>query len=46
MTVSLPLGFRAHVTNIGIKDTSDDFTVVVADTACSAAGMFTQSRFA
>ncbi|MDA2952621.1 MAG: bifunctional ornithine acetyltransferase/N-acetylglutamate synthase, partial [Actinomycetota bacterium] len=46
MTVSLPLGFRAHVTNIGIKDTSDDFTVVVADTTCSAAGMFTQSRFA
>ena len=46
MTVSLPLGFRAHVTNIGIKDASDDFTVVVADTTCSAAGMFTQSRFA
>jgi glutamate N-acetyltransferase/amino-acid N-acetyltransferase len=46
MTISLPLGFRAHVANIGIKDLTDDFTLVVADTVCSAAGMFTQSRFA
>ena len=46
MTVSLPRGFRAHVTNVGIKDSTDDFTLVVADTLCSAAGMFTQSRFA
>lgn len=46
MTVSLPRGFRAHVTNVGIKDSTDDFTLVVADTVCSAAGMFTQSRFA
>ena len=46
MTISLPLGFRAHVANIGIKDLTEDFTLVVADTVCSAAGMFTQSRFA
>ena len=46
MAISLPQGFRAHVTNIGIKDLTDDFTLVVADTVCSAAGMFTQSRFA
>ena len=46
MTISLPLGFRSHVANIGIKDLTDDFTLVVADTVCSAAGMFTQSRFA
>jgi glutamate N-acetyltransferase/amino-acid N-acetyltransferase len=46
MAISLPLGFSTHVANIGIKDTSDDFTLVVADTVCSAAGMFTQSRFA
>ena len=46
MTVQLPLGFRSHVANIGIKDTTDDFTLVVADGACSAAGVFTQSRFA
>ena len=46
MAVLLPQGFRAHVANIGIKDLTDDFTLVVADTVCSAAGMFTQSRFA
>jgi glutamate N-acetyltransferase/amino-acid N-acetyltransferase len=46
MAISLPKGFRAHVTNVGIKDATDDFTLVVADTVCSAAGMFTQSRFA
>jgi glutamate N-acetyltransferase/amino-acid N-acetyltransferase len=46
MAVSLPQGFRAHVTNVGIKDSTDDFTLVVAGTVCSAAGMFTQSRFA
>jgi len=46
MTVQLPLGFRSHVANIGIKDATDDFTLVVADGTCSAAGVFTQSRFA
>jgi len=46
MTISLPKGFRAHVTNVGIKDTTDDFTLVVADAPCAAAGLFTQSRFA
>jgi glutamate N-acetyltransferase/amino-acid N-acetyltransferase len=46
MAISLPNGFRAHVANVGIKDATDDFTLVVADTVCSAAGMFTQSRFA
>ena len=46
MTVQLPLGFHSHVANIGIKDSTDDFTLVVADTTCAAAGVFTQSRFA
>jgi glutamate N-acetyltransferase/amino-acid N-acetyltransferase len=46
MTISLPQGFRAHVTNVGIKDTTDDFTLVGADAPCAAAGLFTQSRFA
>ncbi len=48
MTASLPLplGFRAHVANIGIKDTTDDFVVVAADAPCAAAGVFTQSSFA
>lgn len=46
MTISLPQGFRTHVANVGIKDATDDFTLVVADTKCAAAGVFTQSRFA
>jgi glutamate N-acetyltransferase/amino-acid N-acetyltransferase len=44
--MNLPSGFRAHVANIGIKDATDDFTVVVADAPCAAAGVFTQSSFA
>lgn len=46
MTILLPKGFRAHVTNVGIKDATDDFTLVVADESCAAAALFTQSRFA
>jgi glutamate N-acetyltransferase/amino-acid N-acetyltransferase len=44
--LALPQGFHAHVTNIGIKDDTDDFTVVSADGPCVAAGVFTQSSFA
>jgi len=46
VATSLPRGFRSHVANIGMKDSTDDFTLVVADTKCAAAGVFTQSRFA
>jgi glutamate N-acetyltransferase/amino-acid N-acetyltransferase len=46
MIIPLPRGFRAHVTNVGVKDATDDFTVVAADVACAAAGVFTQSSFA
>ncbi|MEI6199004.1 MAG: bifunctional glutamate N-acetyltransferase/amino-acid acetyltransferase ArgJ [Actinomycetota bacterium] len=46
MTTALPLGFSSFVTNVGVKDTTKDFTVVMADRPCSAAGVFTQSRFA
>ena len=46
MTISLPRGFHSYVANIGVKDSTDDFTLVVADTNCAAAGVFTQSRFA
>lgn len=46
MTVSLPAGFRSYVANIGVKDSTDDFTLVVAEHTCAAAGVFTQSRFA
>ena len=44
--LQLPQGFRAYVTNIGIKDTTDDFTVVASHGPCAAAGVFTQSSFA
>ena len=44
--MQLPQGFGAYVANIGIKDTTHDFTLVVADEVCAAAGVFTQSRFA
>jgi len=46
VTVLLPQGFHSHVTNIGIKDSTDDFTLVRTEGPCSAAGVFTQSRFA
>ena len=45
MTVSLPQGFACHVTNVGVKDDTDDFVVVSARSPVAAAGMFTRSRF-
>lgn len=44
--VPLPRGFRAHIANVGIKDDTDDFVIVSSDVSCSAAAMFTRSRFA
>ena len=44
--MKLPQGFSAYVANIGIKDSSQDVTLVVAESVCVAAGVFTQSRFA
>lgn len=46
MSLELPLGFHEHVINVGIKDDTNDLTLVVADSVCAAAGVFTQSRFA
>jgi len=43
--VKLPQGFGAYVANIGIKDATQDLTLVVAESICAAAGVFTQSRF-
>ena len=42
----LPRGFRAYVTNVGIKDSTDDLVVVASDAACATVGMFTTSSFA
>jgi glutamate N-acetyltransferase/amino-acid N-acetyltransferase len=46
MSVPLPRGFRAHVTNVGVKDDTDDFTVVAAELPCAVAAVFTRSSFA
>ena len=43
---TLPLGFRSHVANIGVKDDTDDFVVIAADVAVPVAAVFTRSRFA
>ena len=43
---SLPSGFSAVVANIGIKDATDDSTIVVMETSASAAAVFTRSLFA
>jgi glutamate N-acetyltransferase/amino-acid N-acetyltransferase len=45
-SVTLPRGFAAYVTNIGIKDDTSDFVVVASDHVCAASGVFTKSRFA
>jgi len=41
-----PRGFRVVTANLGIKDDSTDFCLVVSDTPAAAAGVYTQSRFA
>ena len=46
VTISLPSGFTSYVTNVGVKDDSKDFTVVLAAPGATSAGVFTQSRFA
>ncbi|MDG1786728.1 MAG: bifunctional glutamate N-acetyltransferase/amino-acid acetyltransferase ArgJ [Ilumatobacter sp.] len=42
----LPAGFRSYVTNLGIKDETDDFVVIACDAVVPTAAVFTQSRFA
>jgi glutamate N-acetyltransferase/amino-acid N-acetyltransferase len=43
---TLPAGFTCYVTNVGVKDDTDDFVVVAAAALCAADGVFTKSRFA
>ena len=42
----LPLGFSSYVTNLGVKDSTDDFVVVAADVPVPTAAVFTRSLFA
>jgi glutamate N-acetyltransferase/amino-acid N-acetyltransferase len=47
LTPSLtPQGFSTFITNLGIKDTTDDFVLIKSDVPCVADGVFTQSLFA
>ena len=46
MTVHLPQGFTSFVTNVGVKDDTKDFTVVLGPEGTTSAGVFTRSRFA
>ena len=43
---ALPAGFVAHTANIGIKDDSLDFVVVLGASGTTGTSMFTKSRFA
>jgi glutamate N-acetyltransferase / amino-acid N-acetyltransferase len=40
-----PRGFRAHAANIGIKDDTPDFSVVLGEAGTTSAAVFTRSRF-
>jgi len=46
MSSTWPKGFRAHAANIGVKDDTLDFSVVIGDPGTHCAAVFTQSRFA
>ncbi|MBN3924513.1 bifunctional glutamate N-acetyltransferase/amino-acid acetyltransferase ArgJ [Nostoc sp. NMS4] len=43
---STPQGFSAFITNLGIRDTTDDFVFIKSSVPCVADGVFTQSLFA
>lgn len=45
MQTLMPKGFYTCVKNLGIKDETLDFTVIMSSTVANAAAMFTQSRF-
>ncbi len=41
-----PKGFKTCVTNVGIKNSDDDFVCIFSEMPCASAAVFTQSRFA
>jgi len=41
-----PKGFKTAVSNIGIRDETEDFVCIYSQEPCNVAGVFTQSRFA
>jgi glutamate N-acetyltransferase/amino-acid N-acetyltransferase len=46
MSSTWPKGFRAYAANLGVKDTTLDFSVVVGDPGTRCSAVFTRSRFA
>ena len=46
VTTEWPKGFRAFTTNVGIKDDTPDFSVVLGDPGTIGVAAFTKSRFA
>jgi glutamate N-acetyltransferase/amino-acid N-acetyltransferase len=42
---SFPKGFRAVTLALGLRDSGDDFALVMSDRPCTAAGVFTKSLF-
>lgn len=46
MDTVVPRGFRSATKNMGLKDSGDDFAVVVSDVPARSAAVFTRSRFA
>ena len=42
----VPAGFRVVTANLGVKDETTDFCLVVSDGPATSAGVYTQSRFA
>ncbi|GLF95002.1 bifunctional glutamate N-acetyltransferase/amino-acid acetyltransferase ArgJ [Streptomyces yaizuensis] len=46
MQFTAPRGFRGTTANLGLKETGDDFAVVVSEVPCASAAVFTRSRFA
>lgn len=46
MDTVAPRGFRSATRNMGLKDSGDDFAVVVSEVPARSAAVFTRSRFA
>lgn len=46
MLAGAPRGFRTYLANVGLKETADDFAVVVSEVPAVCSAVFTRSRFA
>ncbi|MEZ5322538.1 MAG: bifunctional glutamate N-acetyltransferase/amino-acid acetyltransferase ArgJ [Microthrixaceae bacterium] len=46
MVAPAPSGYRVVTANLGVKDSTPDFCLIVSDRPAAAAGVYTKSRFA